>query len=124
MNSIEGNINGFGYKKPDIESWKEQSNKYLKQKDYPYIVVGNGNYIFLQIFTILFFIGILVLGIFFIYYTGQGKFQDINNQPINVTNDYDPTTNNAYDFKPVSNFYNNFTLKLDDATIIRLCNSS
>lgn len=126
MNQLEGDINGFGYRPKDIDSWKEETNKALKTRAEPYRVVSSNGYMFFQFFTILFFMSLVVIGIFFLYLVNEGKLQDVNEQPINVDNQYNSTTNNQYanDFKTDNTFYNNFTLRLDTEVINRLCNQS
>lgn len=124
--TYEGEIKGFGYKK-DIESWKDQTNEALKTRDEPYRVVNNGNYIFLQIFTILFFICLIGIGIYFLILINDGKLQsDISN---NLTCPIIPEfpscpkcpDNNC---NPTYNLNNTYSFYLDNSTLNKICNSS
>lgn len=124
MKELEGKINGIGYNPNKTEEWAGRSNEVLKQKNEPYRVVSTGGYLFLQIFTILFFIGIITTAIFFIYLVNEGKLQTIvsNNVTCSEIPECPDCNCPANNCNPT--VYANSTLNLDSDLIDLICNQT
>ena len=92
------------------EDYKNQYNPKLKESGL--IIVNDGWNTFVNIFFVCMVILILIGGVYFLIQVNQGKFKTEITQPINVNS----TTQNTFDFKPVTNvpvtpvFYNNYTI--------------
>ncbi len=129
--SFEGEINGFGYNKDkELEKEKAWEDKYKRKlvpySDYDNLVTAQKSLPVFKFFLSVAVIILLVIAGYFVYQVSQDKLKSSIDQPINVNNDINQTTNNNYTYNPntQNTFYNNFTLQLNSEAINRLCNQS
>ena len=90
---------------PDFNTWREESNKILKENNEPYRVVNSKFHSFLIFFFILIILIILLYGGMFIYQISQGSFKSV------VTNNLNPLFNASV--TSITNNGNNNTFNND-----------
>mgnify|MGYP001590262184 CR=1 FL=1 len=123
MNELEGEINGE-YKP---KNWQKEANNSLKKSNEPYRFVNKNNYLFLQFFTILFFICLIGIGIFLVYFINDGKLQSIISNNLTCPNIPEiPSCPECpiMNCNPTYNLNNTYTFSLDNETLNMICNST
>lgn len=121
--NIEGEING----EYSLDDWKDKCNDILKKEKKHYRVIRKESYFLFQFFCVVFFIGIIILGSFFVYYLSEGKLQaSVSN---NLTCPEIPVCPDIQipacpDCNPVYNLNSTATLNFDADAIEKICNQS
>ena len=99
----------------DVEQWKEETNRRLKETDSGEVVTNSVFHTFLIVFSIFSLVTLIVIAGYFVYYVGDGRLKSVNTQSVNLEPQIgiNNTVNN--DYQTDNQFDNNFGL---NATII------
>ena len=133
QNEFIGDIKGIGFS-PEQEQkikekiWVQKENEKLKQSDLDYKLVSTNDYYFFKVISVIFVLGILFIGGYFLYLMKEDKFKSDLTQPINIDPSFNHSISNKYNIEnPVSNQFNNtfqFNLNISEELIKRYCNQS
>ena len=103
----------------EMEELKENYNDNPLAKEYHQRVVDSREYSFWRIFSVIVFISLISLAVFFLYYVNQEKFKGSDNTILN--NNVSVEGNNIYvnatdDIKPI--FNNNATIIIQKVEVV------